>query len=128
MITKEQLKYIHTIKSRYNVSEKDYRKILNNRFGMSSSKELSKHQATDLIKILQQLFVKSTKDDDATDKQLGRLKHQYKSLYPKKNINEYIERVFWKGKNISNITKKEASKLIYMLEEVEAWKLKKKRL
>lgn len=124
MITKEQIKLIHTSRNRAKIGDSKYREMLQTRFGVSSSKELSKSQAKEFIKILQREF---KTENGATDKQIGRLKALYNSMYTN-NINVYIESNCGKGKKIDNITKKEASKLIYMLEEVEAWKKRKKKL
>jgi phage gp16-like protein len=48
-ITKVQIKLIHTAKSRVNMDDETYRELLNERFKVASSKDLSQGQAQALI-------------------------------------------------------------------------------
>ena len=58
------------------------------------------------------------------------MKSLVEKLYPVetvKKLNELLESNLGKGKRLENIDKKEASKIIYQLEEVEKWKKSKRK-
>ncbi|MCQ9626889.1 DUF1018 domain-containing protein [Cetobacterium somerae] len=124
-ISKDQIKLIHVLKNNLKYDDKKYQELLMEKFGVSSSKELTSQQAESFIKTLRTLFEKGFK---ASPKQIGKVKSLVEKLYPVetvKKLNELLESNLGKGKRLENIDKKEASKIIYQLEEVEKWKKSK---
>ena len=124
-ISKDQIKLIHVLKNNLKYDDKKYQELLMEKFGVSSSKELTPQQAESFIKTLRTLFEKGFK---ASPKQIGKVKSLVEKLYPVetvKKLNELLESNLGKGKRLENIDKKEASKIIYQLEEVEKWKKSK---
>ena len=104
-----QIKYIHILKNKLNLKDETYRTLLNSKFNKNTSKDLSSKQAEILIKILERLI-----DNYATEKQKNKLNSLYSKVYKEKD------------KTVDNITVKECSKLIYILEEIVDWQEKRK--
>lgn len=53
MATPEQIKKIHTLKTKYDISDNLYREIIATRFcGIESSKDLNEDEASELIQVL----------------------------------------------------------------------------
>lgn len=115
-IKKSQIKVIHTIKSTIRMSEEDYRSLLHSKFNRKSSTELSQFQADILINILKSFKLESI------------------SLNQKNKINKLFEDVKIEDKNkfireklgynitLNQLSKNEASKLIFILEKIKRWK------
>ena len=115
-IKKHQIKYIHTLKHKAGLKDEDYRLLLKSKFNKNSSKDLSYNQAEILIKILDRLI-----NDYATEKQKNKLNSLYIQVYYEKDKQEFIEYYLGKDKTMDNMTVKECSKLIYILEEIVEW-------
>lgn len=122
-ITKEQIKTIHILKNRNNVSDDYYRVLLGSKFNKPSCKDLTEAQASVLISLLKRLGT-----DLATDKQIGKFNVLFKKCFKEKDKAEFIRRQLGKGKNEKNMTVKECSKLIYELEQIIDWQRKRKEL
>jgi hypothetical protein len=120
-IKKHQIKYIHTLKHKAGLKDEDYRLLLKSKFNKNSSKDLSYNQAEILIKILDRLI-----NDYATEKQKNKLNTLYDKVYKEKDKKEFIEHYLEKDKTMDNMTVKECSKLIYVLEEILEWQEKRK--
>lgn len=111
-----QIKYIHILKNKLNLKDGDYRSLLENKFNKKTSKDLSSKQAEVLIKILERLI-----SNYATDKQKSRFNILYNKVYYEKDKQEFIEQYLGKDKTMDNMTVKECSKLIYILQEIVDW-------
>ena len=120
-IKKHQIKYIHTLKHKAGLKDEDYRLLLKSKFNKNSSKDLSYNQAEILIKILDRLI-----NDYATEKQKNKLNSLYSKVFNEKDKKEFIEHYLVKDKTMDNMTVKECSKLIYVLEEILEWQEKRK--
>ena len=116
-----QIKYIHILKSKLNLKDENYRTLLESKFNKKTSKDLSSKQAEVLIKILERLI-----NNYATDKQKSRFNTLYNKVYYEKDKQEFIEQYLGKDKTVDNMTVKECSKLIYILEEILEWQEKRK--
>ena len=116
-----QIKYIHILKSKLNLKDENYRTLLENKFNKKTSKDLSSKQAEILIKILDRLI-----NDYATEKQKNKLNSLYSKVFKEKDKKEFIEHYLGKDKTMDNMTVKECSKLIYVLEEIVEWQEKRK--
>ena len=116
-----QIKYIHILKSKLNLKDENYRTLLENKFNKKTSKDLSSKQAEILIKILDRLI-----NDYATEKQKNKLNSLYSKVFKEKDKKEFIEHYLGKDKTMDNMTVKECSKLIYVLEEILEWQEKRK--
>ena len=116
-----QIKYIHILKNKLNLKDGDYRSLLESKFNKKTSKDLSSKQAEVLIKILERLI-----SNYATDKQKSRFNILYNKVYYEKDKQEFIEQYLGKDKTMDNMTVKECSKLIYILEEIVEWQEKRK--
>nr|DAI75243.1 MAG TPA: Protein of unknown function (DUF1018) [Caudoviricetes sp.] len=115
-IKKHQIKYIHTLKHKAGLKDEDYRLLLKSKFNKNSSKDLSYNQAEILIKILERLI-----NNYATDRQKAKFNALYIQVYYEKDKQEFIEYYLGKDKTMDNMTVKECSKLIYILEEIVEW-------
>lgn len=120
-IKKHQIKYIHTLKHKAGLKDEDYRLLLKSKFNKNSSKDLSYNQAEILIKILDRLI-----NDYATEKQKNKLNTLYSKVYKEKDKKEFIKHYLGRDKTMDNMTVKECSKLIYVLEEILEWQEKRK--
>ena len=120
-IKKHQIKYIHLLKSKAGLKDEDYRLLLKSKFNKNSSKDLSYNQAEILIKILDRLI-----NDYATEKQINKFNNLYNKVYYEKDKKEFIEQYLGKDKTVENMTVKDCSKLIYILEEIVEWQEKRK--
>ena len=115
-----QIKYIHILKNKLNLKDGDYRSLLESKFNKKTSKDLSSKQAEVLIKILERLI-----SNYATDKQKSRFNILYNKVYYEKDKQEFIEQYLGKDKTMDNMTVKECSKLIYILQEIVDWQEKR---
>lgn len=115
-IKNRQVKYIHILKNKLNLKDEDYRSLLESKFNKKTSKDLSYKQAEILIKILERLI-----SNYATDKQKSRFNTLYSKVYYEKDKQKFIEHYLGKDKTLDNITVKECSKLIYILQEIVDW-------
>ena len=122
-IKKHQIKYIHTLKHKAGLKDEDYRLLLKSKFNKNSSKDLSYNQAEILIKILERLI-----NNYATDKQKSRFNTLYNKVYYEKDKQDFIEHYLGKDKTMDNMTVKECSKLIYVLEEILEWQEKRNKI
>jgi hypothetical protein len=120
-IRKYQIKYIHTLKHKAGLKDNEYRDILKSKFNKTTCKDLSSKQAEVLIKILERLI-----NNYATEKQKSRFNTLYSKVYYEKDKQEFIEHYLGKDKTMDNMTVKECSKLIYILEEIVEWQKKRK--
>ena len=111
-----QIKYIHILKNKLNLKDEDYRSLLESKFNKKTSKDLNSKQAEVLIKILERLI-----SNYATEKQKNKLNTLYSKIYYEKDKQEFIEHYLGKDKTMDNITVKECSKLIYILQEIVDW-------
>ena len=118
-----QIKYIHILKNKLNLKDEDYRNLLESKFNKKTSKDLSSKQAEVLIKILERLI-----NDYATEKQKNKLNSLYSKVYKEKDKKEFIEHYLGKDKTMDNMTVKECSKLIYVLEEILEWQEKRNKI
>lgn len=119
-IKKHQIKYIHTLKHKAGLKDEEYRILLKSKFNKKSSKDLSYNQAEILIKIFKRLI-----NNCATEKQINKFNTLYSKVYYEKDKKEFIEQYLGKDKTVDNITVKECSKLIYILEEIVDWQEKR---
>ena len=122
-IKNRQIKYIHILKNKLNLKDGDYRSLLQSKFNKKTSKDLSSKQAEVLIKILDRLI-----NDYATEKQKNKLNSLYSKVYKEKDKKEFIEHYLGKDKTMDNMTVKECSKLIYVLEEILEWQEKRNKI
>ena len=120
-IKKHQIKYIHTLQYKAGLKDEEYRILLKSKFNKKSSKDLSYNQAEILIKIFERLI-----NNYATEKQINKFNTLYSKVYYEKDKKEFIEQYLGKDKTVDNITVKECSKLIYILEEIVDWQEKRK--
>ena len=120
-IKKHQIKYIHTLKHKAGLKDEEYRILLKSKFNKKSSKDLSYNQAEILIKIFERLI-----NNYATEKQINKFNTLYSKVYYEKDKKEFIEQYLGKDKIVDNMTVKECSKLIYILEEIVDWQEKRK--
>lgn len=120
-IKKHQIKYIHTLKHKAGLKDEEYRILLKSKFNKKSSKDLSYNQAEILIKIFERLI-----NNYATEKQINKFNTLYSKVYYEKDKKEFIEQYLGKDKTVDNMTVKECSKLIYILEEIVDWQEKRK--
>jgi len=120
-IKKHQIKYIHTLKHKARLKDEEYRVLLKSKFNKESSKDLSYNQAEILIKIFERLI-----NNYATEKQINKFNTLYSKVYYEKDKKEFIEQYLGKDKTVDNMTVKECSKLIYILEEIVDWQEKRK--
>lgn len=116
-----QIKYIHILKSKLNLKDENYRTLLENKFNKKTSKDLSSKQAEVLIKLLERLI-----NNYATEKQINKFNNLYNKVYYEKDKKEFIEQYLGKDKTVENMTVKDCSKLIYILEEIVEWQEKRK--
>ena len=100
-----------------NLSNSDVR---TSKFNKKSSKDLSYNQAEILIKILERLI-----NNYATEKQINKFNNLYNKVYYEKDKKEFIEQYLGKDKTMENMTVKDCSKLIYILEEIVEWQEKR---
>ncbi|QQB72985.1 DUF1018 domain-containing protein [Fusobacterium canifelinum] len=119
-IKKHQIKYIHTLKHKAGLKDEEYRILLKSKFNKKSSKDLSYNQAEILIKILGRLI-----NNYVTEKQINKFNTLYSKVYYEKDKKEFIEQYLGKDKTLENMTVKECSKLIYILEEIVDWQEKR---
>lgn len=119
-IKKHQIKYIHTLKHKAGLKDEEYRILLKSKFNKKSSKDLSYNQAEILIKIFERLI-----NNCATEKQINKFNTLYSKVYYEKDKKEFIEQYLGKDKTLENMTVKECSKLIYILEEIVDWQEKR---
>ena len=119
-IKKHQIKYIHTLKHKAGLKDEEYRILLKSKFNKKSSKDLSYNQAEILIKIFERLI-----NNYATEKQINKFNTLYSKVYYEKDKKEFIEQYLGKEKIVDNMTVKECSKLIYILEEIVDWQEKR---
>ena len=119
-IKNRQIKYIHILKSKLKLKDENYRTLLESKFNKKSSKDLSYNQAEILIKILQRLI-----NNYATEKQINKFNTLYSKVYYEKDKKEFIEQYLGKDKTLENMTVRECSKLIYILEEIVDWQEKR---
>lgn len=120
-IKKHQIKYIHTLKHKAGLKDEEYRILLKSKFNKKSSKDLSYNQAEILIKIFERLI-----NNYATEKQINKFNNLYNKVYYEKDKKEFIEQYLGKDKTVENMTVKDCSKLIYILEEIVEWQEKRK--
>lgn len=127
LISEGQIKKIHVIKAEIRMSEEDYRAMLKGRFNVESSKQLSFQQAKIMIETLTKLYKKETV---LTSAQLSRINHLADEIY---KVNTYqrlkdcIERNIGYSVPPSALSKKEATKIINILEGIKKWLQKKQR-
>lgn len=117
-IKKSQIKVIHTLKSTIRMEEEDYRSLLKSKFNRDSSTQLSEFQADILINMLR-AWAPARATQNQRDKII--------KLCDKLNISESNRNKLIRDKLNYNITlnqlsKKEASKMIYILEKILGWK------
>ena len=121
-IKKHQIKYIHTLKHKASLKDEEYRALLKSKFNKESSKDLSYNQAEILIKIFERLI-----NNYATEKQINKFNNLYNKVYYEKDKKEFIEQYLGKDKTVENMTVKDCSKLIYILEEIVEWQEKRNK-
>lgn len=121
-IKKHQIKYIHTLKHKASLKDEEYRALLKSKFNKESSKDLIYNQAEVLIKILERLI-----NNYATEKQINKFNNLYNKVYYEKDKKEFIEQYLGKDKTVENMTVKDCSKLIYILEEIVEWQEKRNK-
>lgn len=118
-----QIKYIHILKNKLNLKDEDYRSLLESKFNKKTSKDLSSKQAEVLIKLLERLI-----NNYATEKQINKFNNLYNKVYYEKDKKEFIEQYLGKDKTVENMTVKDCSKLIYILEEIVEWQEKRNKI
>ena len=121
-IKKHQIKYIHTLKYKANLTDEYYRLLLSSKFNKDSCKDLTEAQASVLITLLTRQVQGANL---ATEKQLGKFNILYKKCFYKEDKASFIKQYLGKDKSEKNITVKECSKLIYILEEIVDWQEKR---
>lgn len=116
-IQKSQIKIIHTLKSAIKMTEEDYRALLQSKFNKKSSTELTEFQAKILINLL-----KSWAPEKSTWTQKNKINILFDKLkINKENRNKFISEKLGYRTTLSQLTKQEASKLIYILEKIMRW-------
>lgn len=125
MSNPQQIKIIHILKSNINLSDDEYRVILKGMFKVDSSKKLSYLQANKLINHLKTLEFKNK----ITKTQLSKISYLAKEVYedPLEGLKGTIKRNLGRTKKVSSLTRKEASIIIMILENIKKWKEGKKQ-
>ena len=121
-IKKHQIKYIHTLKYKANLTDEYYRLLLSSKFNKDSCKDLTEAQASVLITLLTRHIQGANL---ATEQQLRKFNVLYKKCFNEEDKASYIKKYLGKGKSEKIMTVKECSKLIYILEEIVKWQEKK---
>lgn len=116
LITKGQIKLIHTLKNQARIKEDDYRDLLKSKFNRNSCLELTEAQASVCCNLL-----KNWTKDFVNYKQKEKIKKLCEEVKIK-DIKEFIKQHIKYDICINNLTKKEASKLIFILEKIKRWK------
>lgn len=122
-ITAQQIKRIHTLKALAGLDDINYRLLLGSKFNKNSCKDLTEAQASVLIRMLDKLANK----DRITDKQLKKLERLFNEVFKNEDIKEFIATELKVKKTPRQLTTKEASKLIYILEQIDEWKRGKQK-
>lgn len=122
-ITAQQIKRIHTLKALAGLDDINYRLILGSKFNKNSCKDLTEAEASVLIRMLDKLANK----DRITDKQLKKLERLFNEVFKNEDIKEFIATELRVKKTPRQLTTKEASKLIYILEQIDEWKRGKQK-
>lgn len=126
-ISEGQIKKIHVIKAEIRMSEEDYRAMLKGMFNVGSSKELSFQQAKKMIETLIKLYKKEV---GLTPAQLSRINHLADEIYKTntyERLKECIERNIGYSVPPSALSKREATKIINVLEGIKKWLQKKQK-
>lgn len=127
-ISEGQIKKIHVIKSEIRMSEENYRAMLKSLFNVESSKNLSFQQAKILI---EKLIEQHKKETGITPAQLSRINHLADEIYKTntyQRLKDCIERNIGYAVPVNALSKKEATKIINVLEEIKKWLQKKEKL
>ena len=134
MIENWQVKKIHTLISALKWKDEWYRDSLNGYFNVTSSKDLTYHQASSYIEILKRQAIdagvwksarvyrqEKEREGMATDKQIGMIKTMYRKIYP-----VYVEIRKIKGESFEEDREKALRKLLYRTMKIESIKWLKK--
>jgi len=117
-----QVKYLHSLYRSLGWDEETYRYALMQDYNVSSTKDLSFHQASELIGLLK-AFVASHAPDPATPKQCGLIRHLWADIDYSKgangdlHLNAFIQRRFRRG-TVEDLDKSQAVKLIAMIKSM----------
>ncbi len=126
-ISEGQIKKIHVIKSEIRMSEENYRAMLKSLFNVESSKSLSFQQAKILI---EKLIEQQKKETGITPAQLSRINHLADEIYKTntyQRLKDCVERNIGYSVPLSALSKREATKIINVLEGIKRWLQKKQK-
>lgn len=126
-ISAGQIKKIHVLLREIKMKDSEYRAILHGMFNAESSKDLSFSQARALIEHLSKLYLT---EDNLTASQLSRINYLAQEVYKRNvflKIKEHVQKIVGYQKQLGDLTKKEATKLINTLEGIKKWQSKKKQ-
>lgn len=133
-ISAGQIKKIHVLLREIKMKDSEYRAILHGMFNAESSKDLSFSQARALIEHLSKLIEHLSKlyltEDNLTASQLSRINYLAQEVYKRNvflKIKEHVQKIVGYQKQLGDLTKKEATKLINTLEGIKKWQSKKKQ-
>lgn len=118
MLTRNKIAIIHVAKVEIGLSDEEYRSILNSNFKVKSSKELTNFQFEKLMIIFKKLGFRQI--DKITIKQKYRIEEYIKKLkWDEARLKGFIKRQIGIEKNVENLRKEEASKVITGLKKLE---------
>jgi hypothetical protein len=140
MVTANQVKKIHTLKSLLNVREETYRRMLGN-YNVATSKALSFHQANEFIQLLEHFARKkglwenyaekheklSCRTGMATPAQLRMIEGIWAELYPETErkrataLRTYLFR-FFKVSDLRFLDAEKVNKVLHALKQMKARK------
>ena len=121
MISPAQLKYLHGLYRALGWDEEMYREMLRHHFGVRSTKDLSFHQATGYISLLQEVV--KAMDVRITYKQMFLVRELWKVIdYSQgkegdKHLNAFLNK-YYNRPCLAQLTKGEAIKLIRQIKEM----------
>jgi len=124
-ITAAQMKKIHILKDEMRMNQDDYRSFLKGNFNVKSSKKLSVAQASKAIELLVKGSASVNAATEAQRVTIKRLKKEVWTINSDEKFKEFIKKNIGFDVGIMQLTKSEASNIIYKLEKVKKWKIEK---
>lgn len=119
------MKKIHILKDEMRMNQDDYRSFLKGNFNVKSSKKLSVAQASKAIELLVKGSASVNAATEAQRVTIKRLKKEVWTINSDEKFKEFIKKNIGFDVGIMQLTKSEASNIIYKLEKVKKWKIEK---
>ena len=116
---RKKLAIVHIVKKELNLSDKEYRDILQQATGMSSARDLDEEKFKKLIKFFVRSGYYRLNPQGLTIKQKLYIKFLYKHLgWTKEHLSNFIHKYYHKS-SIDKLTRKEAIKAIESLKNIK---------